>query len=91
MASVRDFWVRAALALALLLPVYFAASALAVKFGLLDWRLGFGVMTIGIGPMIILGVLAFAVIGLLLALIVPPRRGRRIALAALAFPAAALV
>ena len=91
MAAVRDFWVRAALALAFLLPVYFATAALAVKFGLLDWRVGFGVMTIGVGPMIILGVLAFAVIGLLLALIVPPRRGRRIALAALAFPATALV
>ncbi|MBU6373864.1 MAG: DUF1499 domain-containing protein [Alphaproteobacteria bacterium] len=89
MAKLRDFWVRAALALALALPVYFAAVALGVKFGALDWRLGFGQLTIQIGPLAILGTLVIAVLGLLLALIVPPRRGRRIALAALAVPAAA--
>lgn len=86
MAKVRDFWVRAALALALALPVYFAALALSVKFGVLDWQVGFGQLTIQVGPLAILGVLAFAVIGLLLALIVPPRRGRRLALAALLVP-----
>jgi uncharacterized protein (DUF1499 family) len=91
MSAVRDFWVRAALALSLLLPCYFAGAALATKFGLIDWRVGFGQLTIGFGPPVILGALVVAVLGLLLALIISPRRGRRMALAALAPPLAAAI
>jgi len=89
MATVRDIWVRCALGLALALPVYFLTAALGVKFGMLDWRLAFGQMTLQWGPLLLLGVLAFAVVGLLLALLVGrPRRGRRIALAAMVPPLA---
>ena len=91
MSAVRDFWVRAALALSLALPLYFAGVALATRFGLIDWRFGFGQLTIGFGPPIILGALIAAVLGLLLALVVPPRQGRRIALVALVPPLAAAI
>lgn len=90
MAGVRGFWVRAALVLSLLVPVWFAVAALGTKFGLIDWRVGLGVMTFQIGPLLMMGALGFAVIGLLLALIVAPRRGRRIALLAALIPAAGL-
>ncbi len=90
MAGLRGFWVRAALVLSLLVPVWFVVAALGTKFSLIDWRVGLGVMTFQIGPLLMMGALGFAVIGLLLALIVPPRSGRRLALLAVLIPAAGL-
>lgn len=87
MAKLRDTWVRVALVLALLLPVYFLVAALGTKFHLLDWRLGFGLMTFRWGPLLMMGVGALALIGLLLALFTPPRRGIGSALVALLIPA----
>ena len=90
MAAIRDIWVRLALALALALPLYFIGAALGTKFGYFDWRVGFGQLTLQVGPLAVIGVLGFAVLGLLLALVIAPRRGRRLALAALAIPALAM-
>jgi hypothetical protein len=90
MAGVRGFWVRAALVLSLLVPVWFAAAALGTKFGFIDWRVGLGQMTFQLGPLIMVGALGFAVIGLLLALIVTPRTGWLSALIAVLIPAAGL-
>lgn len=90
MAKVRGVWVRMALAASLLLVAWFLVGALGTKFGLLDWRVGFGLMTFQLGPLLLMGTAAFAFIGLLLALIVPPRRGRLIALVALLIPAVGL-
>lgn len=90
MAKVRDFWVGLALVASLLVPVWFLAGALGTKFGLLDWRTGFGLMTVGLGAPILMGAAAFALVGLLLALFVPPRRGWAGALVALLIPATGL-
>jgi uncharacterized protein (DUF1499 family) len=90
MAGFRDFLVRLALVLSVALPFYFLGAALATKFGMIDWRLGFGLLTFQFGPLVIMSAAAIAAIALLVALIVAPRRGRRIALAALALPVLAL-
>lgn len=90
MAGVRDFLVRAALVVSLLVPVWFATAALGTKFGLIDWRVGLGTMTIGLGPLIMMGAAGLAIVALLLALLVPPRRGALAAFIALAVPAAGL-
>lgn len=90
MDGFRDFLVRLALAASLALPIYFIVAALGTKYNLWDWRFGFGQLTFSWGPKVILGVAGLAVAALLAALIVPPRRGRRLALAALILPAAAL-
>ena len=90
MAGLRTFLTRAALILALLLPVYFLVAALGTRFGLLDWRIGFGVMTFRLGAPIILGVAVLALIALLLAIFVKPRAGWRSALVALLIPALGL-
>lgn len=90
MSGFRDFLVRAAVVAALLVPVWFAAGALGTKFGLLDWRVGFGLMTLKLGLPILLGTAALGVLALLAALIVAPRRGRIAALLALLVPVAAL-
>ncbi len=90
MSSVRDFWARAALAISVLTPLYFVAVALAVKFGLVDWRFGFATLTLAWGPLLIVFAAGFALVGLVLALLAPPRRGRRISLAAVLIPAVML-
>ncbi len=90
MDKFRDFWVRAVLVLALLLPVYFLVAALGAKFHLLDWRIGFGMMTFAYGPLLLMGVAVLALIGLLLAFFTPPRRGMGSALIALLIPALGL-
>lgn len=90
MAGVRDFLLRAALVISLLVPVWFATAALGTKFGVIDWRVGLGTMTIGFGPLIMMGAAGLAVLALLLALLVPPRRGALAALIAFAIPAAGL-
>lgn len=90
MTKLRDGWVKTVWVLALLLPVWFLVAALSTKFGLLDWRVGFGLMVFKLGAPLLLGVLVLAVIGLLLALLVKPRRGWGRALVAVAIPVLAL-
>src|SRR5688572_16575731 len=90
MSTFRDFWVRAALIVALLIPAYFLVAALGTKFGLLDWTFGFVKMTYLWGRFVLLGGAVIALIGLLLAAFVPPRRGVGAAVIALLIPAAGL-
>jgi hypothetical protein len=91
MSAFRDFWVRAALAVSLLVPLYFLVAALGTRFGLFDWTVGFITLTYQWGAMRVLpGAAAFALIGLLLALFVTPRRGVGLAALALLIPAAGL-
>lgn len=91
MNVVRNIWVRVALVLALATPLYFLIAAFGVKFGLLDWRIGFGLMTFRLGGLVLMGVAGLALIGLILALAVPPRgQGWKSALVALAVPAIGL-
>ncbi|MCF8506067.1 MAG: DUF1499 domain-containing protein [Caulobacter sp.] len=90
MSKLRDGWVKTVWVLALLLPVWFLVAALGTKFGLLDWRIGFGLMVFKLGGLLLLGVLILAVIGLLMALLVKPRRGWGRALVAVLVPALAL-
>lgn len=86
----RDVWTRAALAFGLLTPIYFAAAAMATKFDLVDWRFGFGQLTLTWGPRVLIGVALFALIGLGLAFFTPPRRGMLSALVGLLIPALGL-
>lgn len=90
MARLRDAVVWLAVAIAVLVPVWFLTAALGTKFGLLDWRVGFGLMTFRLGPQILMGAAGLAALALLLAFVVPPAKGRRIALAALLVPALGL-
>jgi hypothetical protein len=75
MDKFRGFWVRAAHALALLSTVTFFAASLATKIKQLDWRGGFGQLTIEYGQLLLMGVAVLALIALLLAFFTPQRRG----------------
>jgi uncharacterized protein (DUF1499 family) len=90
MATIRDFIVRLALIVALIVPVYFLVAALGTKFGLFDWTLGFVRMTFQWGAPLLIGAAGLAVLAFGLSLLVPPRRGAITALLALAIPLAGL-
>jgi len=79
---------RLVLALAILLPVYFAVAALGTRFGLWSWQTGLGTLTIGVGPILIGVVALLALISLFVVLIRKPRRGWLLSLLALMVPAA---
>lgn len=86
MEQLRDFWVRLALAVAIALPVYFLAAALGARLELFDWRFASETMTFRWGLWALIGVLTLAVVGVVLAFLVAPQRGRRIAILALLSP-----
>ena len=76
-----------ALALSLLLPVWFIVAALGVKFGLWPWRVGLGVLIVQWGPRLLIAAAVVAVVALIAVVIRKPRRGWRTALIALLIPA----
>lgn len=90
MAKLRDLLVRLALLLAVLLPVWFLVATLGTKFGLFDYRIGFGQMTYGLGDRVIYTVLAVGVLALALARLIPPRRGLVAAVVAVLIPVLAI-
>ncbi len=77
---------RIALVLSLLLPVWFLLASLGAKFGWWSKMTGFGTMTVGIGAPAAMGLAVLAVIALLVAVLVKPRRGWVAAVIALAIP-----
>ena len=86
MVRFRDGLIRVGLVASLLLPVYFLIAALGTKFHLLEWRFGFGVLVLAGGALLLLIVFVLALLGLILAFVVKPRRGWRSALVALIVP-----
>ena len=88
--TVRKLLIRLALIVSLLVPVYFAAAALGVKFGLWGWKFGLGTLMVEWGPRLLIGSLMLGAVALLAALTSRPRRGAMAAVVALAIPAIAL-
>lgn len=84
------FLARTALLLSLLVPVYFAAAALGVKFGLIDWKVGLLTMTFQFGFFILVAALVIALIAFIVSIATKPRRGLVMALIAVLIPAAGL-
>lgn len=73
---------RIALALALLLPAYFAIAALGSKFGLWGWQSGLG--AVAFGGLLVIAVLLLAIVSLILVLRKPGKSGWPLAAIALA-------
>lgn len=90
-AVMKQFLPRVALWLALALVIWFAVAAFGPKFGLIDWKVGFGTMTRQLGIYLIGGVAIVAAIALIVALIGKPKGSWGKALLALAIPAAFIV
>ncbi len=90
LAKLKTLLVKLAAGLAILTPVFFAVSALGSKFGLWDWRFGFGVLVRNYGPKLMMLTLVVALLALILSLLVKPRKGWLVAVLALAVPLAGM-
>ncbi len=75
--------------LALLLPVYFAGSALGTKFGLWSWQTGLGTLIAKVGPLLLGGVALAALASFVVCVFRKPRKGWLLALLAIVIPATA--
>jgi hypothetical protein len=85
---VRGIVAWGALGLSLLAPLYFAVAAFGVKFGLLDWRIGYELMTLRIGPFLLVGLALLGALAVSLAFSVTPHRARIAAICAFLVPVA---
>lgn len=90
MQGLRSFVVGLAVFLAIATPIWFLVGALGTRFGVLDWTIGFGLMTFMAGPFLLMGGAAIALLALGLALLVKPRKGIVASLLALIVPAVGL-
>lgn len=90
MQGFRSFLVGLAVFAAIATPIWFLVGALGTRFGVLDWTIGFGLMTFMAGPFVLMGGLAIALLALGFALLVKPRKGIIASLLALIVPAAGL-
>ncbi|MFN3313570.1 MAG: DUF1499 domain-containing protein [Hyphomonas sp.] len=73
-AGWRGKFAAFALGLSVFSILWFAIAALGTKFGIWTWQVGLGLMTIGWGPMLIMGAGIIAVLALIIALLKAPRK-----------------
>ena len=90
MEKLKNLFVKLAISLAIFTPLFFAISSLGVKFGFWDWKYGFGVLVRGYGTKLLMLTAAVALIALLLAIIIKPRKGILTACLALIIPIAGI-
>ncbi len=90
MTRLRDFWLKLSLTLSVLLPVYFVGSAMATKFQLVSWQIGFGLLVIQLGALVLAGTLVLALIGIVLSVVIKPRSGWQLGVVAAIIPAMGL-
>lgn len=86
LATLKSYFLKSAIGLAIFTPVFFIASALGTKLGLWDWMFGFVKMTMGYGPKIMILTFVVSLIAVILAFIVKPRKDWLVALLCLAVP-----
>jgi hypothetical protein len=91
MVGWRDFWLRAALLLSLLTPLCFLVAAFGVKYQMLDWSFGVGVLSLKVLPAVAVTALFAGLVALVFAFIARPAHGRRLACMAMVVPAVALM
>ncbi|PHS35317.1 MAG: hypothetical protein COA91_13315 [Robiginitomaculum sp.] len=86
LATLKPWLLKLAIGLAVFMPVYFIVAALGTKFGVWGWQFGFGKLTFGFGPKLIMLTFVVAALALVLSVIIKPRKGWLIALLCLAVP-----
>lgn len=86
LAKIKTYILKAAIGLAIFTPVFFIIAALGTKMGLWGWKFGFGKLTVGYGPKIMMLTFVVALIALILAFVVKPRKDWLVALLCLAVP-----
>jgi len=80
--KLRRWVLRLVLVLTILAPLFFIIAALGSKFGIWSWQAGLGV-TFKFSKYILLGLAVFGMVGLLVSLLIKPRKGYIVSIAAL--------
>ncbi len=86
LAKIKSYFLKTAIGLTVFTPVFFIIAALGTKMGLWGWKFGFGKLTVGYGPKLMMLAFGVALIALILAFIVKPRKDWLVALLCLAVP-----
>lgn len=73
--TVRKWVLRVSLALTILGPLIFILAAIGYKIGLFDLGFSLGTLTRNIGPKVLIAGLVVAVIALILAIVIKPKKG----------------
>ena len=88
--KLRGWFHKLLIAAAIAVPAFFLISTLGVKFGLWDWRVGLG-LNCEYAPILLPGLALLGLVGFLLAVIIKPRRGIFVSLAAVIIGGAGLM
>lgn len=86
LTTIKSLVLKVAVGLALLTPVYFMVAALGAKFGVWGWKFGFGKLTVGYGPKLLMLTFIVSLVALLLSILGKPRKGWLVALLCLTVP-----
>jgi hypothetical protein len=81
--TLRKWAVKLALFFAIAAPLNFMLAGIGAKLGLWNWQFGLGTLTRQVGPLLLIGALVTGVIAFFIAILVKPRKGIVIALAAI--------
>ena len=73
--KIRSLLLKLCLALTILAPLLFMVAALGAKVGLWGWQFGLGTLTANVGPLLLMLGGSVAVLSLLAAILVKPRKG----------------
>ena len=82
--ALRRWVLRIALFFAVAAPLVFMLAGLGARVGLWSWQFGLGTLTREVGPILLFGAILAGALALLLALLVKPRRGILVGVAAVA-------
>ncbi len=86
LTKIKTYILKAAIGLAIFIPVFFMIAALGTKIGLWGWKFGFGKLTVGFGPKLMMLTFVVALIALILSIAIKPRKDWLIALLCLTVP-----
>lgn len=87
--KLRNLLLKLSLLLTIIGPLIFVAAAIGAKLGVWSWQFGLGVLTRQVGPLVLMIAAAVAILALLSAFLVKPRKGLIIAIVGLLVPALA--
>jgi len=88
--KIRNILIRIAGLLIIIVPLFFAVSALGSRFGLWDWTFGFGTLTRNIGPKLLFLTLGVGILCIIFALLAKPRKGILVGVLAVVLPIAGM-
>ena len=87
--ALRRLLLKLSLALTIIGPMLFIIAALGVKLGLWSWQFGLGTLSTKVGPLVLMIGAVVAILALLSAVLIKPRKGIVIAVIGLLIPALA--